>query len=338
MDFYIYGLNKLDNAASSKEGKEDSTPSQELIHNMIMKQIDSDSNLLSYLQERSQSQNNISTMSQNRANRCSSAVSRLHSKHLLGKGYSEIISKITEEQERIKKIHRNRKFAFGKNFLGVKHNLGKKKFIDKGTSFSSNNSSIQDFTFKKKIADDISQMIIDNLKNYQKGNIYGGSFSMPKGNFKYKSKSRSRKHRRNKTRILKRDRPSLDNYFISLRRKSKDFSSDNYEIIYCPNSRNINNLDIERQIGQRTSVNPTQNYTSSIDLKIDTSPMSSQINSKSKEISQINRDSSFFDLSQQAQSLGEENEKPTIKINGDVIFKKAINEGKHFKKLFPNNS
>ena len=181
-------------------------------------------------------------------------------------------------------------------------------------------------------------MIIDNLKNYQKGNIYGGSFSMPKGNFKHKSKSRSRKHRRNKTRILKRDRPSLDNYFISLRRKSKDFSSDNYEIIYCPNSRNINNLDIERQIGQRTSVNPTQNYTSSIDLKIDTSPMSSQINSKSKEISQINRDSSFFDLSQQAQSLGEENEKPTIKINGDVIFKKAINEGKHFKKLFPNNS
>ena len=94
---------------------------------------------------------------------------------------------------------------------------------------------------------------------------------------------------------------------------------------------------LERQIAQEVSVNPTQNYTSSIDLKINTSPSNSQMNPNIMGNSSGNQEISLFNNSH-IQSFREENCKPTIKINGDVIFKKPINRESISKRLFKNNS
>jgi len=94
---------------------------------------------------------------------------------------------------------------------------------------------------------------------------------------------------------------------------------------------------LERQIVQEVSVNPTQNYTSSIDLKINTSPSNSQMNPNIMGNSSGNQEISLFNNSH-IQSFREENCKPTIKINGDVIFKKPINRESISKRLFKNNS
>ena len=151
-----------------------------MINNIIMKQIDNDTSLMSYLQERSQNTNiSTHTHTQSKAYRWNSAVSRLHSRHLLGKGYSQIISKISEEQERIKKIHRNRKRRFGK-----------KSVFEKGISFTSNNSSTNENTLKQRIADDISNMIIQNLTNFQNKQLNWKSFSLKRNTFKLGSGSK----------------------------------------------------------------------------------------------------------------------------------------------------
>ncbi|CAI2373649.1 unnamed protein product [Moneuplotes crassus] len=270
--------------------------SQEMINDIIMKQIDNDMSVMSYVHEQNQSQKPTrSTHSLSRQDRCSSAVSRLHSKHLVGHGFSEIMSKISEENERTKKLYKKRK-----------RNFRKKRQLSKETPFASNNSSMNEFVFKKRIADDISHMIIENLQKYQGHRNDGASFSIKKDTTNASPELRKKKL---KTKLFGRAKPNLDKYFISFRRK-------------------------KRNIVRELSAHPHNNNTSSIDIKIDTGPDSFQ--GKPAVASQGYRDTPLINTVHR-KSLGDD-EKPTIKINGDVIFNKPVNEESFSKRLFNHNS
>lgn len=168
-----------------------------------MNQINGDNKFMDYVREQNRNSKpegkrliHSHSVSQNKQNRCSSAISRLNSKYLLSNGYNDIMSKVSEEEnERKKKLIRKRK--------------RKKQKLNKGITFSTKNSSMNEYVFKKRIADDISQMIISNLQNYQS---QGPTQHSTNSLFQYSNQSKA------KNSIFDRSRPDLGRY-RPLRRK-----------------------------------------------------------------------------------------------------------------------
>lgn len=85
-----------------------------------MEQIGDDQSIMHLVheQERKESPKRFKNKHISKESRCSSAISKMHSRHLLGKGYNEIIAKISEEQNKIRSrfINKNRKSTFGRFF------------------------------------------------------------------------------------------------------------------------------------------------------------------------------------------------------------------------------
>ena len=100
--------------------------------------------------------------------RPTSHISRLHSRHLLGKGYNEIIAKISENQEKMKK---NLRIKSSKQSSGSIINYIY-FLIEKLSRFQIDKSDLNLYAAKKKLADEISQMIISNLKNSRDASGY----------------------------------------------------------------------------------------------------------------------------------------------------------------------
>lgn len=85
-----------------------------------MKQIEDDQSIIQLVRERErkESPKKFKNKHSLKESRCSSAISKMHSRHLLGRGYNEIIAKISEEQNKIRSkfMNKNRKNTFGGYF------------------------------------------------------------------------------------------------------------------------------------------------------------------------------------------------------------------------------
>lgn len=168
---------------------------------------------------------------------------------------------------------------------------------NKTSTFTSQNDSADELNAKKKIADEISQMIIENLRKYQtddKSSIKhsrSGIFGLSD------SRKRFKKNIISKSKILNRNQPDIDKYVISLRKS---------------NSKSY--INIGRPYTHQAGRKQIRTKDNSIDLNINTSGGHSSHYLKGPNFNS-NHNLSFFnaDLRQR------KDEKPIIKINGDVV-------------------